>query len=460
MRLPYSFAACAILLLSLTSWAQNTDPKAQPEIYKSFIETLELQTKENSMNFSQAMQIVLNATQDEFAGLQWMQQAAEDGQTAALQYVGDIGLTNVPANERMSPSTIKSFAQVKLAATRNFAPAQLNVALCMQNGVGTTEDAAGAAKYLADVAKSGNFILRFKSLQFNKKLNSWFDGELPEVAAELKRGNYFITYQLATLAEDNATRIEWLRRAAKQGSPEASYELSAILSSTAPKQSFALLQEAAKRHQPDAMALLGSCLLEPERLGDIGKKAGIPKNVPAGLHLVKLSSMLHSQLGHYALAQYYLEGRYGLPKDNNRAYKHFEASARLGNLPSIIAMHYMMLSPNTPQSNTKRGLATLEEMADANIPQAAMLLSHAYYKGLGVPKDMRTAEEYLLAAAGMGIPEAYVILAYIITEDAPQDKAKQNRAQNYLRMASADLQDRAQKLYNDLQTLGNWTPQL
>ena len=100
--------------------AENTTPEAHPEAYSRFVEHLNTQLKENTYDFCLALREILEATNDEFAVMSWMEKAAAEGNAAACQFVGDRRLTRVARNKALAPEVQEAFTLVKKAADAGY----------------------------------------------------------------------------------------------------------------------------------------------------------------------------------------------------------------------------------------------------------------------------------------------------------------------------------------------------
>lgn len=433
-------------------------PENFPEQYALFLSKLEEQVKENRMDFCPAMQVVLTATDDEFAVEGWMDKAAAAGNAAALHYVAGRKLASVPADKLQDPDIKEAYQRARKAADAGFEPAMLDVSLCLRYGIGTQKDEAASDKWLLQACKSGNFDMRFKWLQLTNRLTKFEDAERAEVQSEIKRGNHHVLYYLSAFAPDSATQLDWLKRAAEKGNPSALYSLSSLSSRLKPKDSYTLLQEAVKQHNPEAMFVLGQSLLELEEDNPFVKEAGITPDEKSGLHLLRLASMLENAPADLVLANFYYDGLHGLPKNRERAYRHYARAQRARHASAAAAQGFMLLRGDGVEQNVEQGTRLLHLAANSGYGYAAILLAYAQYEGIGVTADARKAAEYLNDAAVMGQPVAYVYLAYITAKGGSNMKADPKLAENYVRMASLDMGDKAQQLYDELMKAGKWEP--
>lgn len=438
--------------------AADVSPEAHPEAYKSFVEKLNEQAQHNLYDFCPAMEVVLSATNDQFAALAWMEKAAKEDVVAAMQYVADLRMRRVPREKLQAPEMVEAYNMARKAADAGFDPAKVNVTMCLKNGIGVKKNEAAADKYIFEACKSGTFIPRFKWLQLSRRLTKFDDSSRAEVKAEVERGNHHVVYFLAMLAPTHAEQIEWMRKAAVLGNPEALYALSAVSSKSSPKDSLELLRQAIKLHSAEAMFTMGAALTDANAQNPVLQEAGLTFNDKVGRHLLKLASMVGSTTAHFWLGNAYYDANFGLPKDDAQAYRHFEAGSEAGHAACGAAQGYMLLRGLGVKQDTRKGLSLVNSAANAGYPHAVMLLAYALYEGLGVPADASKAADLLQEAAAMGMPQAYVYLAYITLKGGNNLAADERMADRYVRMAGLDMKDEAKRLFEELKAAGKWEP--
>lgn len=438
--------------------AADSSPTAHPEAYTRFVDRLNQQLKDNTYDFCLAMREILEATNDELAAQSWMEKAAAQGNAVALQYVGDRRLTRVARDKVLAPEIREAYEMVRKAADAGYDAAKINVYMCQKMGIGTDKDEAAADKYILNACRSGSMIPRFKWMQMDGRLRSWEDRTRPEVETEIKRGNHHVLYFLASAAPTVVDQINMLRQAAEKGNPEALYTLSALSSRNAPKDSYALLQEAVRLHSADALFAMGSAMTDGSPDNPVLKEAGVKHDDVAGRAFIKLASMMDNAAAHFWLGRVYFHGRCGLPQDKARAYEHFDRGALAGNPHCGIAAGLMLLRGLDIPQDTRKGLYYLNVAANAGIPQAVILLAYAQHEGMGIPADTKAACKLLQEAAAMGQKSAYIYLAYLTAKGGHNQPADPKLAERYVRMASLDLKDKAKELFDKLMAEG-WTPE-
>ena len=438
--------------------AADATPAAHPEAYARFIGHLDQQLKDNTYDFCLALREVLEATNDEFAVMSWMEKAAAEGNPVACQFVGDRRLTRVAKDKVQSPEIKEAYALVRKAADAGFDAAKINVCMCMKMGIGTEQDEEGADKYMFEACRSGNLIPRYKWLQMNGRLRDWSDRERPEVTAEINRGNHHVIYYLSGVAPSAVEQVAMLRQAAELGNPEALYALSALSSQKAPRESFTLLKEAVRLHSADALFAMGSAMTDGDPENPVLKAAGVEHNDTAGRAFIKLASMMGHSTACFWLGSVSYYGKCGMPEDKERAYLHFDNGALAGNPSCGTAAGLMLLRGLGIPQDTRKGLYYLNVAANSGLPHAVILLAYAQHEGLGLPADTKAACKLLQEAAALGQKRAYVYLAYLTAKGGANQAADTATAERYVRMASLDMKEEARILYDKLMTEG-WNPE-
>lgn len=438
--------------------AADSSPDAHPEAYTRFLGHLDQQLKDNTYDFCLPLREILEATNDEFAVMPWMEKAAAEGNPVACQFVADRKLSRVARSAVQSPEVKAAYEMVRKAADAGYDPAKINVCMCMKMGIGTTQDEEGADAYMFEACRSGNMIPRYKWLQMTGRLRDWADRERPEVKAEIDRGNHHVLYYLANVAPSAVEQVNMLRSAAEKGNPEALYALSALSSRNAPKESYTLLQEAVRLHSADALFALGSAMTDGDPDNPVLREAGVQHNDTAGRAFIKLSAMMGNVSACFWLGSVNYHGKCGFSVDKERAFRHFDHGALTGNATCGTAAGLMLLRGlGTPQ-DTRKGLYYLNVAANAGVPHAVILLAYAQHEGLGLPADSNAAFKLLQEAAAMGQKRAYVYMAYISAKGGHNMPADPRQAERYVRMAALDLKEEARTLYDKLMTEG-WAPE-
>ena len=436
---------------------KEDSPLLKHEQYPAFLELLQKQVKENSSNYEAAVICVLRATGgDETAVKEWMQVAARGGNAAAERWMLNQVLSDIPPEKLMAPEIVAAYQKLGKVAASGYVPAALDVSACLRMGIGTAKDEAAAQKQLMAACKDGDFLARFQWLLTTGRLSTFADKDKPEVASEIERGNHHVIYRLSSMAPDAATQLEWIKKAAEKGSGSAYFALSSLASAQHPKESLVLLKEAVSLGNPDALFVMASGLIEENPSNPYVREAGLTPNPEEGKLLLKAAALLGNIQASLALANAYYDGTYGLPKNPELAYFHFNNPQIASTAASAAARGLLMLTGSGVKQDTKQGLELLQRAVQANYPYATILLAYAQYKGLGMPADAKAATELLSEAAAMGAPVAYVYQAFITAKGGPGLEPDVAGAKRYVRLASMDLGDRAQQLYDALMVQGDW----
>ncbi len=434
------------------------EPEKYPQEFAAFCEKLDEQVRLNEYDYCPSIQVLLAATDDEFAIESWMQAAADIGNAAAIHYLADLQLAYVPANELQSARVKKACAMLRKAADMGFDASRCSLSECLRNGLGTKKDEAAAKRMLIDACKSGRFIPRLRWLITDGRLKSYEDRERKEVKSEMERGNHHVIYYMSRLAPDSATQFSLLRKAAELGNAEAFHDLAVVNFKTKPRESYELLKAAARLRSRDALYLLGSSLLEESSEDSLVKALGLKPDERTAMRLIKTAAAMRAPRAVYFMGRSYYSGLHGMPQDKALAYRHFSRALALRAPDSGAAMGLMLLRGEGVQKDIKQGLRMITLAANSGYAYAIVLMAYAHYNGLGVPANMAKASEFLQEAAALGQSEAYVYLAFITARGGAGRAPDAVRAESYLRMASVDLREKARELYKKLEDAGTWEP--
>ncbi len=437
---------------------EGHEPAQYPEEFALFCEKLDEQVKLNLYDYCPAIQILLEATNDEFALSSWMQAAADKGNAAAMHFIADAELAYVPADELQSPRIKKAYELIRKSAELGFDPSKCSQSDCLHNGIGTRKDEAAAKKVLMEACKGTGFIPRLRWLLTTERMKKFADRERPEVKAEIERGNHHVIYFMSRLAPDAATQLEWLTKAAEKGNSDAYHDLAVVSFKTKPKEAYEVLKAAAGLHNREALYLLGSSLLPNSAQDVLVKELGLKPDEATAMRLIKTAAAMRSPRAVYFMGRCYYEGQHGMPQDKALAYRHFSQALSLRSPDSGAAMGLMLLRGEGVEKDEKRGLRMITLAANSGYPYAICLMAYAHFNGLGTEADAYKAAEFLQEAAALGMPEAYVYLAYITSKGGAGKQPDVRLAESYMRMASVDLGEKAKELYAELEARGTWEP--
>ncbi len=435
--------------------AVTSNPK-----YSEFTEALQKQVKEDSADYGSAVLCVLEATDGHEEAIDtWMRAAASKGNAAAERWLANMELSEVPKDQLLAPKIRAACQRLLKVANKGFVPAMLDASICMRRGIGVPQDEAAANKQLMEACRGGNFLARAQWLVDTGRMNFASCASKPEVASEIKRGNHIVMFRLANLATDPVEKSQWLKKAAENGSGDACFALSALSSAQNPKESRVLLEEAVRRHQPDALYVMGLGLLDTESKNPALREAGIQPDPKRGIILIKAAAALGHLQSAYLLGRAYHNGLAGLPKDMQRAYSYFN-DPKLRHAAAMTASRaYMLIRGEGVKQDIAAGIKLLEDAAKVGSPQASIMLAREYFTGEYAPANARQATQQLSDAAVAGAPAAYVFLAYVYAKGGEGLPADAEQARTYLRLAAMDMGDKAKQLYDDLMIHG-WTPEL
>ena len=447
---------------------KKTTPAAEPakpaptgiaahEQFPAFMQSLEKMVKENSTDYYDAVNCVLTATGGEETALNdWMQAAAQQGNAAALRWEISQKLADVKPQDLLAAKTKEYYQKLVALADKGYVPAMLDVGACLRMGIGTPKNEEAGQRKLMEACKGGDMKARYQWLLGTNRISTWEDKDKPEVASEIERGNFYVINHLSSLAPDAATQVEWMKNAAGKGSGDAYLTLSSLASANHPKESLTLLRLAVYLHHPEALYVYASLLADNGAATTFQQMAGITPNAEESQKLMKTAALLGSLRAALALSSAYYDGTNGLPQDYKKAYFHLNNPLVAGNAAVITARAMLQLQGHGVAQDAAAAVAQLETLSQSYAP-AAIMLAWAYFNGTGVKADAKAASDLLKEAAATGTPAAYVYLAYICTKGGEGLPADESQAKRYVRLASLDMGDKAQQLYDSLITKG-WTP--
>ncbi len=451
--------------------ADINSPENYPTQYKEFLAALEKQVKENTYDFSSAANVVFKATNDELAMAPWMQQAADEGNAAAMYYIANQRrlrvAMSVPGAE-MQKEIKEITALYKKGADQGFIPSTIHLAGFHVDGIGVAKDKAKAIKMLADASRTGSHHARLRWLQLTGRLASEKDFERKEVQFEVNRGNAEIIYEMARLTRDVTKARPHLIKAAEHGHGIAYAMLSQLLSKTHPDESFTFAIKGAQVFNSECMATVGYCMVDPgyQKLGKT--KVTIPYDPSRGMYLIKVAAMLHSAYAHMLMGHIYYNGLFGVAKDMKRAFIHYELGTMHQDAQSQAVYAYMLLKGIGTKADPKEAMRHLAYLVRRGNLNASAILAYAHYKGLGVKKNAETAER-LLNELAIVYPYAYAYLADMKAKEKDPKKVDQAVVDRYLRLASVsvsantrqsqnseDVKKSVQELFDKIQKEGDW----
>lgn len=450
----------------------DASPDAHPAKYQDFLSKLDEQVKNNSADACEAMSVALSATGNEFCLDLWMQKAAEEGNAAAMHYMGMTAAARNASPEMRylrgrerdalaakQLDNAKAAAEwLKKAADKKFVPALLDYSTFLRLGIGVLKNEQAANRMMLEAAKSGTFETRYSWLLGNGRLEKWNDRERPEVASEIKRGNHLVIYYMSSFAPDSRTQFDWLLDAAKKGSPDAMYSLAAVLQNSKPQESYKLLKAAVAKHNAAAMYVYGSFLVsEP---GEYHQQNNLRQNIPLGVGVLRLAAMMGNAQSRRTMLTAYYRGDFGLPKDKAKTYAHLQWLNTAQYDPiSMAAQGFMLLTGEGIEQNTATGLRYITLAANAPrapYSYARVMLAYAHYKGIGVAQNTAMAVEVLQEAAAAGFAHAYLYIAYLSAKGLHGKAPDMDEAKRYVNIAALNMGDAAQRFFDEQMKEEDW----
>ncbi len=432
-------------------------PQHHEEAYRTFVSQLEQITKANGFSIVTPLLTILQATNDEFCVDLWMQRAADEGNPVALLYMGKKAIISLPKNQAESQAARQAVILIKKAAEKKYAPAMLEYSNCLKEGIGFPANEKAAEKELMAACAGGNFRIRFHWLLNNGRLEKFEDLKLPEVMAEIKRGNHHILHHMALLAPTEALMIQTLNMAAKMGSDAALYECHLLQQKSDIAESYKKLTQAVQLHNPHAIHAMARYYIDPPISLELN--VGSVRNIKDGILFLKIAALLGVPEAGADLAQIYYLGQHGIPADLQKAYRHASTAAQASGTPPLItAQGFMQLCGQGTEQNTQEGLGRLQLAAKTGYAHAKELLAYAHFRGIGTEQKSSQAIYYLEDAATSKDPFAFIYLALMFDEGAPDLPADPQKAAYYLNHAEQVIPGKSKALFDYFKRRYNkWT---
>ena len=442
--------------------ASASAPEHHTAAYKRFKAILEKQTKENIYDPCPAFHEILQATNDEFAADSWMKKAADEGCAAALYFHSVKELNVVPANLKQHPKVKAAVLSLKKASDKKYAPAMVDYAACLRNGVGCLKNESMADKILMEACRSKHIEPRYSWLLQTNRLSKYEDIQRSEVVSEIERGNHCVLYHLCNKAPDTFKKLTMLTQAARLGSSAAMYDLSLLISHINVQSAYYYLKMAAAYHEPRALQKMGEYLISARK--EIADQLGMHKDEAAGTYLLKLATMIGNNDARLYMAKLYSEGLCGVPMSPEKAYQHlYNGTLAYPSAELLAAQAYMLITGNGVEKNETEGLemlkASVKVAASSRNPHPSILLAYVYYKGLcGADESMGRDAIYTLKDLALrGIPDCFVYLALIYQTGGNGVAKNEKEARYYLDHAKRSMGDKAEQLFNEqLEKYGEW----
>lgn len=125
----------------------------------------------------------------------------------------------------------------------------------------------------------------------------------------------------------------------------------------------------------------------------------IPRNPEKAIEYFKRASQQNEPAAIYALGCCYMKGN-GIKKNLDIARELFERNECLEFYASSVASHYLdgEILPNSPEQSLSKGIELLKMASRKGNPYAKEKLGEYYYKGIGIEKNSKKAEDLFLEA--------------------------------------------------------------
>lgn len=402
---------------------------------------------------------VLEATGgDERAYVQLMKKAADAGHPVALTWLARQSLQQLHAqgaNLETAPEAVRLRVAMEQAATKGYTPAIVEMAHFCGSGIGAPMNEEEGMKYLMQACKANSARARAAYLLLSGRLEKGGAADAA-VAAELKRHNFYVEEFLSafTARTDEAKSQEWLTQAASHGSPGAACALGMYyLRQGKDALGYELLKQAADRDHPEALAQLAALTLPSAELSP-GLQSFIKPDADAAIRLFQRSVLLGYTPALIPLAGEYHKqpGKYS----PERVYELYRQAADAGDARGGVAYAYCLVVGRGCTPDAGRGVRILNQLVDAGVPFANMALADLYFNGSGVPADMTKALSCLSAAASVGVPQSYTLMAVISQLGNASKPSAPARARLYLRMAAERGELDPQQAFDTMVKAGSW----
>lgn len=432
-------------------------PQHHEDAYHTFFSQLEQIAKANGFSIVTPLLTILQATNDEFCIDLWMQRAADEGNPVALHYLGKKAILSIPKNQADSQAARQAVILIKKAAEKKYAPAMLEYSNCLKEGIGFPANEEAADKELMAACACGNFRIRFYWLLNNGRLEKFEDLKLPEVMSEIKRGNHYILHHMALLAPTEALMLQTLDMAAKMGSDAALYESHLLQQKNDIADSYKKLTQAVQLHNPHAIHAMARYYIDPPLSLELN--VGSLRNIKDGILFLKIAALLGVPEAGADLAQIYYLGQHGIPTDFEKAYRHVSTAAQASGAPPLVtAQGFMQLCGQGTEQNTQEGLERLQLAAKAGYAHAKELLAYAHFRGIGAEQKSSQSIYYLEDAATSKDPFAFIYLALMFDEGAPDLPANPEKVAYYLNHAEQIIPGKSKALFDYFKRRYNkWT---
>ena len=424
--------------------APSSKVVADAQLQQKLLDVLRNMVKTGSDDFYDAAVLVLDATGDESAFLPMMEKAAAAGSSAAQYW---LVVQRLPFVE---PGT-KEFSDVMLllnkAVKGKYSPALiLSAQVKAQSG-----DTNGALADLMEACRLGNPKARAIYLMQTGRLASG-NYELPEIASELKKKNYYLEEIIASMQTSEQAAYEWMRRAKEHGSNTAPCILSQIPERTA-AEALPDLKLAAERHNVMALYMYGLVCYQGSAL-----ESEFTDNPVEAKRLLQLAAMLGSPEACCTLAEFYAIGNFdGVSPE--RIYKLFEYAARYGLPNGVAGVGFCKVLGAGCKADVELGLKLMMSARDKGAQWVNRALASLYFNGCaGIKPDLRKALDFLSEDAVQGGVFSYSIAAGIAAVGTSENSPDTSMAEYYLNSALSipEIAAESRRMYDIIVTTKEW----
>ncbi len=462
MKLASLFLLPALVLLPLAplsaseSSAAAAKALADAELTKAFRAALDAIEKADSDDFYPAAKLVVEKTGDPTLMKPLMAQAAKAGSAAAASWLalGELQRMHTAGEDlSSSPRARELRRSIFAAAAKQYLPSMVQASRVADMGVGGKPDNKLALKYLMDASRLKSAQARAAYLLLSGRLAKG-DTKLPEIASELKKGNFYLEELLAQMHGDTPEGVAWMRKASAHGSTVAPYLLTQSRAAGLQEaEAMEQLRLSADRHFPEAMAFLGSMELRANRLRGAGLT--LKQDAETGLRRLLEAAALGSPVAAQSLATAYAQQEAG-PVPAEFIYRLYKIAADQGDALGMAGCGYCMLTGRGCPQDAVQGEKLLTEAAHKGAQWAYQALASAYFNGFGVKANMFAATNALTEDAQAGSLHAYSTMAALVALGNATTKPDAARAAIYLDMAKEAGEPEAQEVYDSIIKAGGW----
>jgi len=431
--------------------ASETEPNFESRLAEILADML----KTNDDDFYAAASLVIDngGMGSDFRNM--MEAAGAAGSPVARYWLARYLLPTMETDPTAAPRAAWLLGQ---AADKGYVPAMIESSRLLGAGIGCEPDPKKAMALLMEACKQGSQRARAVYLASSGRIDGGkFDA--PEMASELKKGNFYLEELIAMKQKDPAEAERWLRQADGHGSPFAPFALSQLEQETVSEQeAWVCVQRAAERHGVEAMGLLGTVLMRSELVNAESRQLEVKEDRKTGLRLLNVAAALGDHLASCALAAHLAEN--GIEDGDGNAetaYAFARYAAACGNAPyaEVIEAYCMATGAGTKQE-AEKGLAMLQKAREAGNALALQPLASLYFNGDGVKADMRKAIDALGEDAAAGSLHAYAIMAAITALGNETAAPDPRAAKAYLRMANDYGDMEARRIYEGIIKAKGW----